>query len=343
MNIYNKNKMFLVDKYNSNEDNILYRSDIMNTIKKLSKDSDEIPGLIFYGPDETENIKIAYLFLEILYGKSVYKTNETKYVVSNNNINSEINIMQSNFHMVIQPDNNGSDKNKFLVIKEYAKKIPLSFIKTDKKFKIVLINKANNLSYYAQTSLRRTIEIYAKNCRFIMISTSLSKIIDPLKSRCICIRVPKPTTTEIFNVLYNISLKENMNLNLDKFYEIKKKNNRDIKKSIWDLDYLKYNIEETNSFSDRIELICDYIMQNNVDDLITIRSILYNILITNISELDLLKSILKKILEEDLTDIQKYKIIKIASDIDFRLINSRHLIYHLEKFITNIFCIISGE
>lgn len=335
--------MFLVDKYNSNEDNILYRSNIISTIKKLSKDTDEIPGLIFYGPDETENIKIAYLFLEILYGKSVYKTNETKYVVSNNNINSEINIMQSNFHMVIQPDNNGSDKNKFLVIKEYAKKTPLSFIKTDKKFKIVLINKANNLSYYAQTSLRRTIEIYAKHCRFIMISTSLSKIIDPLKSRCICIRIPKPTTTEIFNVLYNISLKEKMNLNLDKFYEIKKKNNRDIKKSIWDLDYLKYNIKEVNSFSDRIELICDYIMQNNVDDLITIRSILYNILITNISELDLLKSILKKILEEDLTDIQKYKIIKIASDIDFRLINSRHLIYHLEKFITNVFFIISGE
>lgn len=335
--------MFLVDKYNSNENNVLYRSNIINTIKKLSKDTNEIPGIIFYGPDETENIKIAYLFLEILYGKSVYKTNETKYVVSNNNINSEINIMQSNFHMVIQPDNNGSDKNKFLVIKEYAKKTPLSFIKTDKKFKIVLINKANNLSYYAQTSLRRTIEIYAKNCRFIMISTSLSKIIDPLKSRCICIRIPKPTTTEIFNILYNISLKEKINLNLDNFYEIKKKNKRDIKKSIWELDYLKYNIKETNSFSDRIDLICNYIIQNNIDDLITIRSILYNILITNISELDLLKSILKKILDKDLTCIQKYKIIKIGGDIDIKLINSRHLIYHLEMFITNIFSIISGE
>lgn len=335
--------MFLVDKYNSNDNYILYRSKIIETIRNLSKDTDEIPGIIFYGPDETENIKIAYLFLEMIYGKSVYKTNETKYIVSNNNINSEISIKQSNFHMVIQPDNNGSDKNKFLVIKEYAKKIPLSFIKTDKKFKIVLINNANNLSYYAQTSLRRTIEIYAKNCRFLMISNSLSKIIDPLKSRCICIRIPRPTTTEIFNVLYNISLKEDMNLDLDKFYEIKNKNNRDIKKSIWELDYIKYNIKEENSFLDRIELICKYIIKNNIEDLIIIRSILYNILITNISEIDILKSILKTLLKENISNKKKYKIIKLSSDIDFKLINSRHLIYHLEKFITNIFCIINED
>lgn len=332
--------MFLIHKYNSKENNIFNRPYIENKFKLLSSDC-SIPGIIFYGPDETENIKLAYLFLETIYGKSVYKINDTKYVVSSNNVNVELNIKQSNFHIVIEPDNNGSDKNKILVIKEYAQKTPLSFIKTNKNFKIVLINKGNDLSYHAQTSLRRTIEIYAKNCRFVIVTTSLSKIIDPLKSRCICIRIPKPTTTEIFNVLYNISLKEKFNLNLDDYYIIKKKNNRDIKKSIWELDYKKYDINEMDSFSDRIDLICSYIIKNNLEDLLTIRSILYNILITNISETELLKSILKKLLKENISNIKKYKIIKAASDVDYRLKNSRHDIFHLEKFINSIYCIMN--
>lgn len=333
--------MFLIDKYNSNN-NLLNRHDIINKFKILSNDP-SMPGIIIYGQDPTQNIDMANLFLEMIYGKSIHKVNETKYTVSNNNINSEIIIKQSNFHMIIEPNNNGSDKNKIHVIKEYAKKIPLSFIKTDKKFKVVLINRGNNLSYHAQTSLRRTMEIYAKNCRFIILTSSLSKIIDPLKSRCICIRIPKPTTTEIFNVLYNISLKENMKLTLDDFYDIKKKNNRNIKTSIWDLDFKKYDTIEKNSFLDRVNLICKYIIKNNLEDLITIRSILYNILITNISELDLLKSILKKLLSCNLSNIQKYKIINIASDVDFRLINSRHIIFHLEKFVINVYCIINSD
>ena len=59
----------------------------------------------------------------------------------------------------------------------------LTVLKYKKLFKVVIINTIDNLSYYAQASLKRTMEKYADTCKFIFISNQLSKINEPLKSR----------------------------------------------------------------------------------------------------------------------------------------------------------------
>ena len=61
------------------------------------------------------------------------------------------------------------------------------------------------MSYYAQTSLRRTMERYNDKCRFMMWCKSLSKVIEPLQSRCICLRIPSPTDDELFRYIFKIS------------------------------------------------------------------------------------------------------------------------------------------
>ena len=85
----------------------------------------------------------------------------------------------------------------------------LNIFKTKRKFKIVLINCVDNLSYYAQASLRRTMEKYANTCKFIFICDQLSKIIEPLRSRCLCVRVPVPDNLAIY-ILFKITNKEKL-------------------------------------------------------------------------------------------------------------------------------------
>ena len=97
----------------------------------------------------------------------------------------------------------------------------LSICKNMKLFKIVVIDKIDNLNYYAQASLRRTMEKYANTCKFIFISNQLSKIIEPLKSRCL-IRVPLPNKYQIFNMVLKISHLENIDINIGEFNEIEK-------------------------------------------------------------------------------------------------------------------------
>lgn len=56
---------------------------------------------------------------------------------------------------------------------------------------------AENLSKDAQHALRRTMEKYASTCKIILCCESSSQIIDPLRSRCMIIRVPAPSDIEV--------------------------------------------------------------------------------------------------------------------------------------------------
>jgi replication factor C subunit 3/5 len=62
---------------------------------------------------------------------------------------------------------------------------------------VVVINEADGLTKEAQHALRRTMEKYTANMRVILCCNSISKIIGPIRSRCLLIRVPLPTEVEV--------------------------------------------------------------------------------------------------------------------------------------------------
>jgi len=60
--------------------------------------------------------------------------------------------------------------------------------KEQKSFKVIIISEANRLSKGAQHALRRTMEKYMAQCRLILLTESISKLIPALRSRCLGIR-----------------------------------------------------------------------------------------------------------------------------------------------------------
>jgi len=66
------------------------------------------------------------------------------------------------------------------------------------KFEIVVvINEADALSRDAQSALRRTMEKYMGNLRIILIANNTSKLISPIRSRCLLIRVAAPPVDDV--------------------------------------------------------------------------------------------------------------------------------------------------
>jgi replication factor C subunit 3/5 len=77
---------------------------------------------------------------------------------------------------------------------------------------VVIIDQADELTREAQAALRRTMEKYTSSMRLILCCNSLSKIIAPVRSRCLLMRVGRPEEEEIVKVLKDVATKEGFNM-----------------------------------------------------------------------------------------------------------------------------------
>ena len=80
-------------------------------------------------------------------------------------------------------------------------------------FKIIILDEADEMTADAQTALRRIIEDTAKICRFILIANNVSKIIDPIQSRCATFKFTSVGEEDIISRLEVIAKKEKVKSN----------------------------------------------------------------------------------------------------------------------------------
>lgn len=336
--------MFFVDKYAPNKpDDILFHKQELELLKKMSHD-DAVPHIIFCGPEGSGKKTLIKLFLEMLYDKDIYVLNDSIYKVSGSgNSTTDVVIKQSNYHIVIEPNNNNFDRYLIQdVVKDYAKKVPLNIFTAKKIFKTVLINNVDNLSYYAQTSLRRTMEKYSGTCRFIMWCRSLSRVIDPLRSRCYVFRINSPSDDKMLEMIAYISYKETMKLTLQDYTKIISLSNGNIKKALWLLQLKKINVSYSTSYDIIINEIIKLLLTCNVNAILDIRLLLYNIMITNITGTQIIKDIIKKLFNnKDIRDECKINIAEVAAKFEHNLIRGRREIIHLEGFIAGLMYVLN--
>lgn len=75
---------------------------------------------------------------------------------------------------------------------------------------VVVINEADNLTRDAQSALRRTMEKYSPNIRLILVANSSTKILAPIRSRCLLVRVSAPTNEDVVAALRAVVAAESL-------------------------------------------------------------------------------------------------------------------------------------
>jgi replication factor C subunit 3/5 len=369
--------MFLIDKYYNDPSYINYHNKIINKIiegfnshnqiysninsivklphKKLHKIIDNLNygnwqysnfmHLIVYGNIGSGKEYLVNNLLIKIYGKSGIELKEVEYTVTGySNTKTKIMIKQSKHHIIIEPNTNGFDKYLIQdIIQDYAKSELLNIFKNKKLFKVVVINKLDNLSYYAQASLRRTMEKYSNSCKFILISEQLSKIIEPIRSRCLLIRIQLPTEEQILESLLHITYKENINIPFIRIKEIINNCDNRINHAIWLLEMYKNNIDYTKNWENIIELIINTVnnfkIQTNkklYNTLINIRQQFYILFITNIPTKMIIRKIMTGLLKINSQLCLKYNIINITSIYEERLTQGTRNIIHFENYIIKL-------
>jgi len=129
----------------------------------------QVPHLLLYGPPGTGKTSTILALAKELFGHEFFK------------------------HRVIEL--NASDERGIAVVREKIKKFAQRKIAKhpDANFncpaiQIVILDEADSMTIDAQAALRRIIEQYSANTRFAIICNYISKIIDPLTSRCVKFR-----------------------------------------------------------------------------------------------------------------------------------------------------------
>jgi len=377
--------MFLIDKYNIEKvDDIILHKDIYNklvigsNIKNRNNDLEELqeiidnklydnldefhnkkpkiysnyesmPNLLIHGSPGCGKHTLIKLLLTDIYDESINNTFiETYYIKGYGNTAVDVDIVQSKYHMVIEPNNTGFDKYLIQeIVKEYAKKKIINVSYNKYPFRVVLINNIDNLHYYAQTSLRCNMEKYHKTCRFILCASSTSNIIDPIISRCLDIRIPLPTTNDMLNLIYYILLNEKILISRKKIDNIIKVGEFNIKKTLWVLQMFLYGINNfelswKKSLDELINIMIEFkkpkVSILNEKLIINTRTILYNIFTTNISGINILQELINKIINSNQFDVNLlYNIIQISSDTESRLNKGKRSIIHLDSFMCKIY------
>ena len=104
---------------------------------------------------------------------------------------------------------NASDERGIGMVRERVKKFSrFAGLDTEIPFKIIILDEADEMTSDAQTALRRIIEDTAKFCRFILIANNISKIINPIQSRCAVFKFSQIDEKEITTHLKTVLKKE---------------------------------------------------------------------------------------------------------------------------------------
>ncbi len=369
--------MFLVDKYYHDSNTITCHQDILEKLletfdahseiyRNIEKIKDKsfnefkeiidnlengvwrysnFQHIIVYGNSGCGKEYLVNKLLAKIYGEKAISINNVEYTISGyGNTKIKVNIKQSKYHIIIEPNSNGFDKYLIQeIIQNYAKIELLNILKYKKLFKIVVINKIDNLSYYAQASLRRTMEKYANTCKFIFICDQLTNIIEPIRSRCLLIRVPLPTKYQIMKTLLHISNKEKIKLTPKDYYLIIKNSDNKMNLAIWLLEAKKYDIDYTDNWQNVLDKMIDLILdQKSYDEkkllsvLTKIKNYFYKLFITNINTQEIIRKLMYKLLKRQTNIKLKFRIIEITSIFEMRIsLGTRHII-HFEAFIIRL-------
>ncbi|CAG8467817.1 8316_t:CDS:10 [Paraglomus occultum] len=332
-----------VDKYRPSKlEDLEIHESLSERLRTLSSSSD-FPHLLVYGPSGSGKKTRIVCVLRELFGDGVLKIkNDVRIFLTPSRVKKQLVVVSSNYHIEVTPSDLGSYDRQATqeLLKEIAQTQQIA-PDARHRFKVVIINEADLLSREAQASLRRTMEKYMKNLRIILCCNSTSKVIAPIRSRCLLVRVPAPTNDQIVHVLKDILKKENVNLSEPLITRVAEHSHGNLRKAILSLE-TAVTRNETSKADDKVgltdwevaieDLAKTILLDQSQQTMLQVRTKFYELISACIPASTILKTLAFSLAKRAKIPALKPRILMEAAFYEHRLRLGNKAIFHLEAF-----------
>ncbi|MEM0056876.1 MAG: replication factor C small subunit [Candidatus Geothermarchaeota archaeon] len=196
-----------IEKYRPKTlDEVVNQEEVVNGIKNLLANIEEMPHLLFAGPPGTGKTTLA-----LIISRTIYGDNWRDYTL----------------------ELNASDERGINVIRERVKVFSQYFTPSKEiPFKLVILDEADMMTPEAQTALRRIMEMYSRTTRFILIGNYLTRIISPIQSRCAIFRFRRLSENDVISYLSRICANEGVQCSVEVLKRIYEHSGGDMRKAL---------------------------------------------------------------------------------------------------------------
>jgi replication factor C subunit 2/4 len=292
--------------------------------------------MLFYGPPGTGKTSTILALAKELYGPEMMRTRVLELNASDERGISIVREKVKDFARMQLTNPSSAD---------YRKRYPCP------PFKIIILDEADSMTQDAQSALRRTMETYSKITRFCLICNYVTRIIDPLASRCSKFRFKSLDQGNARRRLREIAEKENVGVEDDAIEALIKCSEGDLRKAITFLQSAarlvgatavaangedKMDVDGAVVVTAKIvEDIAGVIPDSNIDHLVQAMrprksGSTYQPIAKKVEEMvadgwsasQVLSQLYQAIVyDETIPDVQKNKIVLVFSEVDKRLVD----------------------
>ncbi|MBI2499292.1 replication factor C small subunit [Candidatus Woesearchaeota archaeon] len=295
---------------------VIGQDKIVEIIEAMTKNKN-IPNLLFAGPAGVGKSTVALVIAKELFGDR----------------------WRENFLELNSSDERGIDIIRG-VIKDFSRTRAMG----DVPFKLIFLDECDSLTKEAQQALRRTMENYTDNVRFILSCNYSSKLIDPIQSRCSVFRF-KPLDKEgVKKVIEKIKKEEGLTINekiSEALYDISDGDVRRVINILQSCASLNKVITEDLVFSlvsaarpKEVKEVLEFAVDG---DFIKSRDKLLDTMLKHgLSGLDVIKQIQKEILNLNIKDEKKLILIEKCGEVEFRMVEGSDEYLQLESLLAAV-------
>ncbi len=296
-------------------DEVIGQDDIVERLKAFVE-NDSIPHMLFAGPAGTGKTTSAVALVKDLYGDT-WKQN---YIETNASDDRGINVVREK-------------------IKDFARTKPVNA-----DYKIIFLDEADALTSDAQQALRRTMEQYSDNCRFIMSCNYSSKIIDPIQSRCAVFRFNRLPEEKVRDYITRLGKEEEFQISEEAIKAVMRVSSGDLRRvtNILQTAAIKTDkIEEEDVYgvaaSLRPEEINEILEKALRGDFIEAREELADLMIDRgLDGQDIIESIHRELFQLEIPDQAKLELIEHLGEFEFRIAEGGSSDIQIEALLAKI-------